>query len=145
MQKIQQGFTLIELMIVVAIIGILAAVAIPSYQDYVIRTKVSEGFNLVTAAKTGISEHAVVQGSFPSDIVDMNVVPSGAEYVSGIKWVNSGSKLVVTYKDIGITDNTAPTVKFVATQDDEGVSWICGPGDTSGINQQYLPSSCNGS
>ncbi len=66
MKRVQQGFTLIELMIVVAIIGILAAIAIPAYQDYTIRAKVSEGLNLASAAKTSVAEYRVTNGAWPT-------------------------------------------------------------------------------
>src|SRR5690606_2204422 len=66
MRKMQQGFTLIELMIVVAIIGILAALAIPAYQDYTIRAKVAEGVNMAAAARTAVSEFFISQNEWPS-------------------------------------------------------------------------------
>jgi type IV pilus assembly protein PilA len=67
MKKLQQGFTLIELMIVVAIIGILAAIAIPAYQDYTIRAQVSEGLNLASGAKAAVSEYFMDRGVMPAD------------------------------------------------------------------------------
>ncbi|HEX2139136.1 MAG TPA: pilin, partial [Woeseiaceae bacterium] len=66
MKKVQQGFTLIELMIVVAIIGILAAIAIPAYQDYTIRAQVSEGLNLASGAKVAVAEYYQNNGAWPS-------------------------------------------------------------------------------
>jgi len=67
MKRIQQGFTLIELMIVVAIVGILAAIALPAYQDYVIRSKMSEGVAAAAACKTSISEYVSTKTAWPSD------------------------------------------------------------------------------
>ncbi len=67
MKTMQKGFTLIELMIVVAIIGILAAIAIPAYQDYTIRSQLTEGLNLAGAVETGVAEYFANTGSFPTD------------------------------------------------------------------------------
>ena len=76
--KKQQGFTLIELMIVVAIIGILAAIAIPAYQDYTIRAQVSEGLNLSGAAKAAVTEYFQDQGAFPADNATAGFEAAGA-------------------------------------------------------------------
>ena len=92
MKKIQQGFTLIELMIVVAIIGILAAIAIPAYQDYTIRAQVTEGLNLAGAVKAGVAEAFANTGEWPADMIaaggdSTGLLPSG-KYVDNIDVLN---------------------------------------------------------
>ena len=105
LKKMQQGFTLIELMIVVAIIGILAAIAIPAYQDYTIRAKVTEGLNLADAAKTSVAE-----GFQSGDIVGLNASAAGwlagftaTKYVSTIVITPTTGVIVVTYNTNGAT------------------------------------------
>jgi type IV pilus assembly protein PilA len=89
LKQIQKGFTLIELMIVVAIIGILAAIAIPAYQDYTIRAQVTEGLNLADAVKTGVAEYYANNGTWPVGLVGANPalgytsLPSG-KYVASV-------------------------------------------------------------
>src|SRR5947207_11333523 len=83
MKRIQQGFTLIELMIVVAIVGILAAIALPAYQDYVIRSKMSEAEAAIAACKTSVSEYLSSHGSLPPNNTAAGCGTTATQYVSG--------------------------------------------------------------
>ena len=90
-RQLQGGFTLIELMIVVAIVGILAAIAIPQYQDYTIRARVSEGVNLASAAKTGVAEFYNTNSSFPSSNSQAGINDTiNSTYVSSVTIGASG-------------------------------------------------------
>ena len=92
MTKLQKGFTLIELMIVVAIIGILAAIAIPAYQDYTVRAQVSEGMNLAAAAKAAVAEYYLNRGDAPENRTQAGMSPvatdTSGKYVESIEVTN---------------------------------------------------------
>ena len=84
MKRVQQGFTLIELMIVVAIVGILAAIALPAYQDYIVRSKVSEAAATAAACKTSVAEYLASKNAMPADIAAAGCSTTASQYVSAI-------------------------------------------------------------
>ncbi len=129
MRKVQQGFTLIELMIVVAIIGILAAVAIPAYQDYTIRAQVTEGLVMASEAKTSIAEFNSARGRLPSSAVSAGVAATAditGNYITGLAVGDSGL-ITITY---GNKANANIATKAVALGPQHnaagGLVWICG-------------------
>ncbi|MGE0385011.1 MAG: pilin [Gammaproteobacteria bacterium] len=142
MKKVQQGFTLIELMIVVAIIGILAAVAIPAYSDYTIRAKVTEGLNLAAAAKTAVSEFFASKGSIPTSNATAGLAAATSITGNAVKSVavgNSG-KITVTFSD-GNSALNSKTLILAPTTASGAVKWSCSA--TGGtLANKYLPSSC---
>jgi type IV pilus assembly protein PilA len=141
MKQTQQGFTLIELMIVVAIIGILAAVAIPAYQDYTVRAKITEGLSLASAGKTAVSEYFSANGGLPS--TNLSAGMNGATSITGnnVKEVRVGAAGVITVMFSGnpIQDDT---LMLTPATTGGGVTWDCATGSSNGLEAKYLPSSC---
>lgn len=144
MKALQKGFTLIELMIVVAIIGILAAIAIPAYQDYTIRAQVSEGLNLAAAAKTSVSEFWTNRGSFPASNASAGLASSNSitgEYVTSVA-VGNGGLITITYGNRANSAINNATVLLSPFTTAGSVRWNCKPGSSNPVRTKYLPSDC---
>jgi len=136
-RSLQKGFTLIELMIVVAIIGILAAVALPAYQDYTVRAKVTEVILAASSAKTSISEAASTFSGLPAS-GSVAIGNQTSKYVSGVTWDGT----IVTATAQGDTAISGSTIVLTPTyvSGTGQVTWVCG----GTIVPKYRPSSCQG-
>jgi type IV pilus assembly protein PilA len=135
MKRMQQGFTLIELMIVVAIIGILAAVALPAYQDYTVRAKVTEVMLAASSAKGGVSEYVTTYGALPPN-ASFTAQTQVSKYVSAVAWADP----VITATARGDTKITGSTITLTATLNANGTQadWAC----NGTIDTKYRPASC---
>jgi type IV pilus assembly protein PilA len=139
--KKQQGFTLIELMIVVAIIGILAAIAIPAYQDYTIRAQVSEGLTLSGGAKAAVAEYRMDSGNWPADNATAGL--SLATSITGKYTATvsvTGPIISVLYGgSANATYLAAKTVTMTAADNAGSVSWTCA---STNVASKHLPAAC---
>ena len=162
MKRVQQGFTLIELMIVVAIIGILAAVALPAYQDYTVRAKVTEGLSLAGAAKTAVAENAANGAALDSgytkpattkNVSDVTITQSTGEIViTYVSTVAGGGTLILTPLDGSSTAGTAlsGTASASTIPTAGSISWNCKSADSTAtylgasgtIAGKYVPAEC---
>lgn len=138
----QQGFTLIELMIVVAIIGILAAVAIPAYQDYTIRAKMSEAIGYASAAKAAVSETFQTNGAVPTTNAEAGLEAAATlttTYVESVT-VGAGGAIVVAIQGTNVAGLDAGTITMTPTTSAAGVTWVCAI-SAAALNK-YVPADC---
>ena len=144
-RSMQKGFTLIELMIVVAIIGILAAVALPAYQDYTVRAKVSEVILAASSGKTAVAEFAQVNGFMPVT-ASSPVTTQESKYVASVAYTGtdtSNGKITVITTAAGDSKIPSQQLDLRGVMTGTGqVTWTCAAGSTSPITAKYLPASC---
>jgi len=158
MKTMQKGFTLIELMIVVAIIGILAAIAIPAYQDYTIRAQVSEGLTLAAAAKAAVAETFLNTGVAPVNRTEAGMSADEGDtfgkYVDEVL-IDNGTIQITYGNEVNAAIDTETLTLVPWTTPDNSVTWVCGNATanssasamgnasaTTSLDTRYLPAAC---
>jgi len=152
-QKTQQGFTLIELMIVIAIVGILAAIALPAYQDYTVRAKISEAMAVLAEGKTSVAEYYAANGTVPPDAARAGISTDvDTAIMASLLYTDSASLPLLTaeVKSEVVPGTAAGGTAWTfllsgSTRSGNRLEWVCKP-DTaaSALATKYLPANCRG-
>lgn len=142
MKKMQKGFTLIELMIVIAIIAILAAIALPAYSDYTIRAKLSEVIVAADACKNSVAEFYQSKGTLPATVGAAGCSIATSTYNAGLSVTNGKIDVkIVTASELGGASGTTFELTPTATSVDKPIEWICNSSATT-TPKKYLPGFC---
>lgn len=145
MKAIQKGFTLIELMIVIAIVGILAAVALPAYQDYTARAQMSEALTLAEGQKSAVVEYYSDNGTFPANNTSAGIANASeikGKYVASVNVSGTASlaKITATMNSSGVNNDIKDsTLVLEGKQNSGSFEWTCKAGS---VKEKFLPSSC---
>lgn len=144
-----KGFTLIELMIAVAIVGILAALAVPTYNDYTTRARISEALQFAAAAKISVVEFHIANGRLPNNQTESGVANVTSAYVGAVQYEKdsegAAGRIIITLSDAVGADAAGKRFVMEATPQTGGfLKWVCKPATTNGVAEKMLPASCRG-